>query len=134
VRYFQHHAALLGKFSIAAYNINQRLNRKIAADEGSPWPNPTLPSPTLLAPPPYPPASCLNRPIKRKAQHSQRPLVNAGLDGSSFQRSTKAVDAFLKAVDAQPLEPATQSLIGNVGDDIATKLSAKGLTNEVDRI
>jgi death-on-curing protein len=37
VRYFQHHAALLGKFSIAAYNINQRLNRKIAADEGSPW-------------------------------------------------------------------------------------------------
>jgi hypothetical protein len=48
---------------------------------------------------------------------------------------TKAVDAFLEAVDAHPLEAATQSLIGgDVGDDIAQKLAAKGLPDEADRI
>jgi hypothetical protein len=47
VRYFQHHAALLGKFSIAAYNINQRLNNKIAAGKEVRLRFPTLPSPTL---------------------------------------------------------------------------------------
>lgn len=47
---------------------------------------------------------------------------------------TKAVDAFVKAVDAQPMEAATQALIGNVGDDMARKLVAKGLTDEADRI
>jgi hypothetical protein len=46
----------------------------------------------------------------------------------------KDVDSFLKSVDAHPLEPATESLIGNVGDDIAAKLVAKGLTDEADRI